>query len=155
MTRKRAIALLLLLIALVAVVLTFNNRKPNGPHSTKTDSATLPTLAERTSFLHQYVTFRRTYETLDFDINYRNNNGGMVPAQSDWDIRIVATVPSKELDDWIPAGAKESATPDTDWMTSIPTQLDLTGVNEWYVDGGRIIGLDRAKRIVVYRLLAN
>ena len=38
-----------------------------------------PTLAERVAFLQQYVTFRRTYETLDFDIMYQNNGGGSLP----------------------------------------------------------------------------
>ena len=38
--------------------------------TTKTHSSAYATVGERTKFLNQYVTFRRTYETFDFDIMY-------------------------------------------------------------------------------------
>ena len=44
-----------------------------------------------------------------------------------------------------------AAAPDTAWLKSVPTALDPSGVSEWYVENDRIIGLDRARRIVVYR----
>jgi hypothetical protein len=110
----------------------------------------LPTLKERIDFLQRYVTFRRTYETLDFAIQYSNNAGGMVPGPSDCDIRLVAVVPAAELAAWIPGGSPVSNL-DTDWLKSVPTSLDLSGINEWYIDGPRTVGLDRARRIVVYR----
>jgi hypothetical protein len=125
--------------------------KPSGPASTKTTSAAYATVAERTTFLNEYVTFRRTYETLDFDIMYQNNGGGTVPGASDWDVRIVATVPASELQAWVPAGVNASSAPDIAWLKSVPATLDLSGLSEWYVDGKRIVGIDRAKRIVVYR----
>jgi len=128
--------------------------KPRGPATTHTASTKFPTVAERADFLHQYVSFRRTYETLDFEIKFQNNGGGLLPAPSDWDVRIVATVPEAELEAWVPPGVSAAPVHDTDWLKSIPTILDLTGVNEWYSVGGRVIGLDRSKRIVVYRLLA-
>ena len=126
--------------------------KPSGPATTKTTSAAYATVAERTKFLNEYVTFRRTYETLDFDVMYQNNGGGMVPGPSDWDVRLVATVPASELQAWIPAGVNASTAPDVSWLKSVPTALDLSGVIEWYVDGKRIVGIDRARRVVVYRL---
>ena len=126
--------------------------KPSGPATTKATSAAYATVAERTKFLNDYVTFRRTYETLDFDIMYQNNGGGTVPGPSDWDVRLIATVPASELQAWIPAGVNASAAPDIAWLKSVPTTLDLSGVSEWYVDGKRIVGIDRAKRVVVYRL---
>ena len=126
--------------------------KPTGPATTKTTSSTFTTIAERANFLHQYVQFRRTYETLDFDILYQNNGGGMTPAPSDWDVRLVATVPASELHAWVPAGVKASPIPNTDWLKAVPTKLDLTGVSEWYIDGKRVIGLDRARRIIVYHI---
>lgn len=125
--------------------------KPSGPATTRSNSSAFATLAERTNFLHQYVTFRRTYETLDFDIMYQNNGGGMTPGPSDWDVKLIATVPASELQAWIPAGASASAASDTNWLKSIPTKVDISGVNEWYMDSKRIIGVDRAKRVVVYR----
>lgn len=130
--------------------------KPSGPPSTSTTSAAFPTLVERTDFVNQYFTFRRTYEALDFNIHYRNFSGDMVPAPSYWNIRIIATVPASELDEWIPAGVNVSTAPDDiDWLKTVPTTLDVTGVSEWYIDGRRTIGIDRLKHIVVYRNYAN
>src|ERR1041385_4792124 len=126
--------------------------KPSGPATTNTNSSSIATLADRTKFLNEYVSFRRTYETLDFDIMYQNNGSGMVPAPSDWDVRLVATVPASELQAWIPSGVNASAAPKVGWLKSVPTRLDLSGVSEWYVDGKRVVGIDRAKRIVIYRI---
>ena len=109
------------------------------------------TVAERVAFLQQYVTFRRTYETLDFDIMYQSNGGGSVPGPSDWDIRVIATVPASELSAWVPPGVPAATAPNTDWLKSVPTAINFSGLNEWYSEGHRIIGLDRARRIVVYR----
>jgi hypothetical protein len=132
------------------------DRGATGPANTRTTSATLGTLAERTRFLERYVTFRRTYETLDFDVMFQDNGGGGgVPGPSDWDVRLVATVPTAELNAWVPTGATTPTTApsaaDQDWLKSVPTALDLGGVTEWYVDGRRVVGIDRGRRIVVYR----
>src|SRR3954451_19838714 len=79
----------------------------SGPASTRTVSSQFATVAERAKFLEKYVTFRRTYETLDFDVMYQNNGGGGgAPGPSDWDVRLVATVPAAELGTWVPTGAK-------------------------------------------------
>jgi hypothetical protein len=145
-------------IALLVTVLLLAGCKPGaptGPATTKTNSAAFATLAERTKFLNGYVTFRRNYETLDFDITYQNNGGGMTPAPSDWDIRLVATVPAAEVQGWVPASAGTATAPDTTWLKSVPTTINLSGVSEWYVDGERTVGLDRSNRIVVYRLSTN
>jgi hypothetical protein len=140
-------------IVTLAVALLISGCKSSGPASTQTNSSGFPTVAERAKFLHQYVTFRRTYETLDFDISFLNGDG-MAPGPSEWDIRIVATVPDSELRDWVPAGVNTSIkanTVDTEWLRSVPTTLNLSGVSEWYVSGNRVVGIDRARRIVVYR----
>jgi hypothetical protein len=138
-------------IVTLAAALLISGCKSSGPASTQTNSSSFPTVAERAKFLHQYVTFRRTYETLDFDISFLNG-GGMPPGPSEWDIRIVATVPDSEMQDWVPAGVSASTAPNTEWLRSVPTTLDLSGVGEWYVDGNRVVGVDRARRIVVYRI---
>lgn len=136
---------------ILAVALLLAGCTPGGPATTRTNSSSFATVAERARFLHEYVSFRRTYESLDFDIMYQNN-GGMVPGPSDWDVRLVATVPAAELQAWVPAGVSAASAPDTDWLAAVPTALDLSGVSEWYVDGSRVVGIDRTKRIVVYRL---
>lgn len=137
-------------IFILAVALLFVGCKPSGPATTSTKSTAYATVAERTTFLNQYVTFRRTYETLDFDIMYQNNGGGMVPGPSDWDVRLVATVPVAELQAWVPTGVSVSAAPDIAWLKSVPTTLDLSGISEWYIDAQRVVGIDRTKRIVAY-----
>lgn len=138
-------------ILVLLLILLFTGCAPSGPPSMQINSSAFATLAEREKFLNQYVTFRRSYQTLDFDILYQNNGGGLTPGPSDWDVRLVATVPAKELADWIPASVKISAAPDLTWLKSVPTSLDLAGLNEWYIDGKRIVGLDRVRNIVVYR----
>ena len=139
-------------IFILALTVLLVGCKPSGPATTKTKSSAFATIAERTNFLNDYVTFRRTYETLDFDIMYQNNGGGMAPGRADWDVRLVATVPASELQAWIPAGANPSTAPDIAWLKTVPITLDVSHVSEWYVDGKRIVGIDRAKRIVVFRL---
>lgn len=127
----------------------------SGPATTSTNSSRYATVQERADFLHQYVTFRRTYETLDFDITYHNNSG-IVPGPSDWDVRLIATVPASELEAWVPRGVPAApAVQDRQWLQSVPTSLDLSGISEWYDEGRRIVGLDRIRRIVVYRIWAN
>ena len=97
------------------------------------------------------MAFRRTYESLDFAITYKNNSGGMVPGPSDWNIQLVAVVPSEDLDDWIPAGIEPTGeAEDNRWLDSVPTPLDLRGISEWYHDHRRIVGIDRQRRIVAF-----
>jgi hypothetical protein len=140
------------LVVILSVVLLSGCGK-SGPASTRTNSSQIQSLQERIDFLHKYVTFRRTYETLDFDIMYQNN-GGIPPGPSDCDIRLIATVPATELQAWVPQGAQiTTQATDQDWLKSVPTTVDLSGVNEWYSQGRRTVGIDRLRRIVVYRLL--
>lgn len=124
--------------------------KPAGPATTHTASSAFSSVVERVTFLNHYVTFRRTYETLDFDVMFQNNGGGMTPAPSDFDVRLVATVPASEIASWIPQGSVSSEQK-KDWLNSVPTQVDLASLNEWYGDGHRIVGVDRSHRIVAYR----
>jgi hypothetical protein len=138
-------------IVIVAAIALLVGCEPDGPATTRASSAAFATLAERTAFLNRYVSFRRTYETLDFDVFFRNNSGGLVPGPSDWDIRIVATVPAAELPAWIPAGVTPAPVADSDWLKSVPTTRDRSGIREWYVEGRRIVGIDRERRIVAYR----
>lgn len=140
-------------VLLLATAFAVTGCEPEGPPSVRATSATVGPLAARVAFLERYVKFRRTYESLDFDLMYQNNNGGGVPGPSDWDMRLVATVPAAELDAWIPPGTTPTtaAAATADWLKSVPTTLDLSGVNEWYARGGWTVGLDRQRRIVVYQ----
>lgn len=137
-------------IPMIALMLLPLGCRQSGPATVHANSAALATLQARIDLLNQYVTFRRTYETLDFDLMYVDNSRG-VPATNTWDIRLVATVPEAELAAWIPAVPPRADAPNLDWLQAVPTALDLSGVTEWYEDGNRTVGVDRARRIVVWR----
>jgi len=142
---------LVLSVAIASLMLSGGCRR-NSPAAARASSAQFATLQQKIDFLQKYVMFRRTYETLDFNISTLDGDAGLVPGPSEWDVRVVATVPASELAKWIPQGVQPSAKPpDQNWLTSIPTSLDLSGVDEWYDDGGRTVGIDREQRIVVYR----
>jgi hypothetical protein len=125
----------------------------SGPPSTDTTSAAFGTLDEKVAFLEQYVRFRRGYRELDFAVRYLNNSGGIAPAPSEWDVRIVAAVPPAELDAWT-SGLSRASAPEADWLAEVPTSIDCSGVTEWFSDGDVDVGVDRERSIVVYRNLA-
>jgi hypothetical protein len=121
-----------------------------GPASTDSSSATLPSLEERIQFLERYVTFRRAYHDLAFHITYRNNSGGL-PGPSEWDIRLVATVPPAELLAWVPAGVPAEQSAETQWLSSVPGSRHTATIREWYTSPGLIVGIDRERAVVAYR----
>lgn len=121
-----------------------------GPASTDTSSDAVPSLEARIEFLQRYVTFRRGYTDLGFRVVY-HNNGGLVPGPSDWDIRVVAAVPPAELADWVPAGAAATPSADTRWLVGVPGAERATGITEWYVGPGSVVGIDREGSVVAYR----
>ena len=122
----------------------------SAPASTDTKSDALPTLKERIAFLERYVTFRRDYSDVGFHVVYRNG-GWFPPSPSEWDVRVVATVPPKKLTDWIPSGVKKTPTVDKDWLDGVPGAEKASGIHEWYAEPGRLVGIDREKSIVAYR----
>jgi len=124
----------------------------SGPPSTNTTSAQFAQLADKIAFLEQYVQFRRSYQQLDFCVQYSNNAGGTVPGPSEFDVRIVAVVPSAELNVWT-SGLAKAVPPDAGWLTDVPTQIDYFGVKQWFQKGGLTVGIDPKKSVVVYRHL--
>ena len=124
---------------------------PSGPPSTDITSEAFGSLAEKTSFLKQYVTFDRPYETVDFAIVYHNNSGGLIPGPSDWDIRIIAQVPQGSLSDWLPDAGAEKPHDDRIWLTTVPTTMACSGITQWFQAGHTVVGVDRARSIVAYR----
>lgn len=125
-----------------------------GSKMINTDSTRYASLEERAEVLHEVVTFRRTYEALDFTIRARLDNG-FPPGPSSWDIRVVARVPADELQAWVPDGVRSSTSALPEWVSAVPTDLDLSSVTEWYVLSGKEVGLDRRARIVAYHLYAD
>lgn len=140
-----------LLVALAAITLSSCSSAPSGPASIQETSEARSELKDRVAVLEKYVTFRRTYETLDYDIMYQNNSSGMVPGPSDWDVRLVAQVPRSELEQWVPEGATKFDGSAQDWVTQVPGSIRRDGITEWHRSGGTIVGIDRDGSIVAYR----
>jgi hypothetical protein len=122
-----------------------------GPASVAETSSARANIGDRVRFIENYVTFRRTYEKLDYDIAYQNNGGGLVPAPSDWDIRLIASVPKAEMNDWVPVGAEKTDGPSPEWLKGMPGSIEREGITEWYRTSGTVVGLDRERSIVAYR----
>jgi len=138
-----------LLVVLATIHAPGGCREPAGPPSTVTSSDRFASLSEKVRFVEQYVTFRRSYHELEFQIIYRNNSGGLVPGPSDWDIRIVASVPKDEIFTWT-ENMVQTASPGIEWLKPVPGNLKQAGFTRWYQSGGRVVGIDAKRRIVAY-----
>ena len=136
--------------SIILVLVLFAGCSQSGPAITHASSSQFPSLQEKTDFLQRYVSFRRTYEALDFRIDFFNGGGG-VPAPSEWDVRLVARVPTSEIQVWVPQGITQSSQ-DRDWLKLVPTTLEIAGITEWYGEKGRVVGIDREHGIVAYHL---
>lgn len=124
----------------------------SGPATVSQTSVGIPQLSDRISFVESYVNFKREYMELEYDIVYQNNGtGGGIPGPSDWDIRLIAKVPAEQIEQWLLPKPLDAATPEPMWHKETAHEIDISSVNEWYVDGNRTVGLDRANSIVVYR----
>ena len=56
-----------------------------------------PLLVDRIKLLEHYVTFRREYEQLEYDIFYQNNASGLIAGPPERDVRLIAVVPENEI----------------------------------------------------------
>ncbi len=124
--------------------------------TTNTFSSEFSKLEAKVEFLQRYFTPERTYQKLDFTINYRDNSTGMITGPSDWDIALVVVVPQAELDAWISGLKKLSQTSDIKWLARIPTAIDYSQINEWYDIGfSSVVGINRDSGVVAYRNVTN
>ena len=138
-------------------VLTSCEENPGKGKSTTTDSRKFATVDDRQAFLERYVSFRRSYEALDFDIRYKDSGGSLVPSPTEWDIRIAAKVPADEVVEWTkglePAAVGDEV--DTGWVERIPNAPASLEGFEWFEDGARVVvGVDSEERVVLYRNLS-
>ena len=139
-------------LALASFALTALSCDESGPPSTRTSSTQLGSLAERVAFLERYVSFRRAYRDLYFHVVFRNNGGGLLAGPSDWDITVAAQVPPAQLDEWTRGLTPRAAAPGPSAPRS---SIDLSGLQEWYGEPSRYVGIDRARSIVLYRNWAH
>ena len=126
----------------------------NASKTTDGDSRRFATVTEKQAFLERYVSFRRCYDELDFAIRYIDGGDGMVPGPTEWDVRILAKVPAESLDEWV-SGMELIQTSDVSWVSSIPNAPTMMASIEWYSGGGRIVGISRGNRQVLYRSHGN
>lgn len=140
-----------LLCVLVILAGACSSTKPSGPPTANETSEARTTLAERVAFVERYVTFRRHYTRLDYDISYHNNGGGLVPGPSDWDVRLRAVVPCEELSAWTPGDTTSSTQPALDWALALPGDVEVSGVTTWYITPQSEIGVDTERCVVAYR----
>jgi hypothetical protein len=124
---------------------------PSGPASVTETSARRSELAGRVRFIENYVTFRRKYEKLEYDVMYQNNGGGMVPGPSEWDVRLIAVVPPADVDGWIPKDVQKDDGLAPQWLRDMPGSIKKDEVTQWYRKAGIEVGIDRAHSIVAYR----
>lgn len=144
-------------VVLVLLLQGCGSTTQSGPASTDTKSDAFASLEKKIEFLHRYVTWQRDYSRLDFHIQYANNSEGMIPGPNEWDIKIIAEVPTAQLDAWIPNSlshqSQKITTSKPAWLQSVPTTIEQSGITEWYVGKGYEIGFDRPNNIVAYRAL--
>ena len=115
-------------------------------------SSNFSTNKEKIEFLEQYLKLKRKYKKLDFYINYQDNSTGLIPGPSDWDICLIAVVPSSELDLWVSKLKKINKTPELKFLSKVPTDIDYSKVTEWYYHStNSFVGIDRIENIIMYR----
>ncbi|MBP3959131.1 hypothetical protein J8F10_28130 [Gemmata sp. G18] len=68
---------------------------------------------------------------------------------------MLARVPPREFDGWVPAGIAPVNAADTTWLESVPVTIDSAGITEWYLEPDRVIGIDRKRVVVAYRSWAH
>ena len=139
---------------LLALAITGCMVEASGPPSVQATSEARSELMGRVSFLEQYISFRRTYKKLEYNVEFRNGGDGLLPSPSEWDIKVLAVVPKDEIHEWIsglPASQEEHP---LEWLSEIPGNIPVDGIDEWYQDGRRTIGVDREHSIIAYRNLA-
>jgi hypothetical protein len=136
--------------ALLTLVLMLNLSSCGKGKTTNTASTAFSTVAEKQEFLERYVKFRRSYEDIHFRISFIDGENGMVPGPTEWNIRLIATVPADEIDQWID-GLGEVKVPDLEWIPDIPNAPTNLSDFKWYQDDKRTVGVSRASRTVLYR----
>jgi hypothetical protein len=123
----------------------------SGPQSISETSTVRPKLQDRINFIEQYVTFKRNYLKLEYEVQYHNNSSGIVPGPSDWDIKILAVVPPSEIAAWFPSNQSSISKQPPAWLTAMPGTISRAKVTEWYATGGTEVGVDRNTSTIAYR----
>ena len=138
---------------LLLLLLTFILYGCSESRTISKGSDAFTTLEQKIGLLKKYVNLNgKNFKTLDYHIIYQDNSTGMVPGPSDWDICIIAEIPETEISVWIEGLKTLTEHPNMDGFERVSTKIDYTKINEWYhLSGSSFVGLNRKKRILVYR----
>lgn len=121
--------------------------------STHTTSDALPTLRERQEFLERYVTFRRHYDALTFDLSFQEDRGCLGPSTTACDLRVHATVPAAELASWTDGLRSWAGPANPTWLQTIPGATPNPDDFEWWQGDSRDlrqVGVSKKTSEVVY-----
>lgn len=142
-------------IILIASIMMFSCDSVDTSKTAKITSSNFSSLDKKILTLEKYVYFRRSYNSLDFSIDYHDNSTGFLTAPSDWDIRIIAIVPKNEINHWVSGLTLSTKPTNTAWLHGIPSNINYQSITEWYEQYGQEwVGVDRVNGIVVYRNVA-
>ena len=69
--------------------------------TTDTQSRTFTTDADKIAFLEQYLLLASPIQATEFHIIYHDNESGLIPGPSDWDMQAVMLVEPADLARWV------------------------------------------------------
>jgi hypothetical protein len=154
---------LLLFVFFVFVACKKDNASPPSKgKTTHSTSAGVASLKDKQAFVEKYVTFRRSYSSLEYKIDFEDDTS-MAPGPSSTacDVRLYAHVPGGEMNDWI-TGLEPTQPQDLTWTREIPNApASSSQAFTWYAappssfGGSKVVGFSPGKGTaeIFYRLV--
>ena len=153
-SRKRVIVASLLVLALVGIVIVGGCRRSM---TTDTRSSSLPDDASKIAFLRKYLVMPSQVQATEFHIEYHDNDGGLVPGPSEWDMRVVMKVDPAKLPLWTD-GFTPAEGADLSWgYTLLPSEKRwaIKSKPKVYQRGHAVVAIFETEGIVFKRVHAE
>jgi hypothetical protein len=151
---KRTAFILAGLAAVVAIgvlVLIFSTRQKGL--TTDTRSSELPNEQAKIEFLKKYLKLHSEIDATEFHIRYQDNSG-IVPGPSDWDIEVVMKVPKDKLGLWT-TGLQKADQADLSWGFDLLPKDERWAIHSKpaiYRQGQTVVALFEPEGIVFKRV---
>lgn len=110
-------------LAIGLTVLAVVRPKP-GSRATDTRSASLRDDAAKLEFLKRYLKLPSDVQATEFDIRYHDNNKGLVPGPSDFDVRAVVKVSPDKVALWTADMGQPTSPFDVAWAYALLPKED-------------------------------